>query len=162
MLVTDPADGALVDDWNLAVGRREAGAPVAVAHRCQLGRSTLSPLGGVALVALGGLELAPCLLEPLGRPAALLRIVEPPCGQALETIPRARTLLFPPEPAELIEEELATGLHVDGQHVEPTVGGPVACASRKDGVERRRISRSRADGARILGTQVGDLLIDHR
>src|SRR4051794_38467698 len=113
---------------------------------------------GLRLGLLGGagsrLGLTAGALRGLCGATRLARSAEVALDGALEPRPGSGLLLLLPERDEAVAEQLASGLEIDGQHVEAAVGGPVRSLGRQPRVEVRGHARPRPDGAGITSLQV--------
>ena len=104
--------------------------------------------------ARGGLSLSAGALRGLGRAARLARAAQVAVDGALEPLPGAGLLLPLPEGGEAIDEQLAPGLEVDGEHVEAAVGGPVRCLGGEPRIEVRRLPRPLPDRLGVASLQL--------
>src|SRR5205809_81745 len=128
--------------------------------RLQLGRRVRRARGGFALFALGGLELAACLLGSLGRAASLLGRAKAAGHRPFEPIPGTRSLLVGPELAKPIEQEIAAGPQVDDQDLEAAVRGAVRRSCGKSWVEVGRLAGSLAHRRGVGLPQLGEMAFD--
>ena len=143
--------------WALAV----PGARGRPRLRERRGRA-LGPLGCLALVVLGPLELEAGALRALGGPAALPLARQHPLGGTLEPIPDARALLLGPELAKAVVKRAASRLHVDPEDLEAAIGGAVRRARRELGLEVGRVAGPRPDGLGVGRAQPRDVALDLR
>ena len=67
-------------------------------------------------------------------------------------------LLAAPEGGEAIAEQLAAGLEVDGEHVEPAIRGAVRCLGRQPRIEVGSLPRPLSNGRGIGSLQLLEVL----